>query len=187
MPNQPPNSATGSAISLAWGARVSTGFAKTLLGICRDFGWGAEHPSWLMSCIAFESGETFSASVRNAAGSGAVGLIQFMPATAADLGTTIENLQLLSAESQLVYVRQYFKPYARRIGSLSDMYMAILLPKYVGQPGSSVLFSDGAGYRQNAGLDANHDGKITKDEATAKVLAKLQRGLTPGLTATYVL
>jgi hypothetical protein len=174
-------------INLAWGARVSTGFAQTLLGMCRAFGWEAEHASWLMACMAFESAETFSPSIRNAAGSGAVGLIQFMPSTAADLGTTVENLQLLSAESQLYYVQQYFKPYAKRIGSLSDMYMAILLPKYVGQPGESVLFSEGVGYRQNAGLDANHDGKITKDEATAKVLAKLQRGQSPGFTAAYVL
>jgi hypothetical protein len=177
----------GVAINLAWGARVSTGFAQGVLGICRGFGWGAEHANWLMACMAFESGETFSPSVRNAAGSGAVGLIQFMPSTAAGLGTTVENLQLLSAESQLYYVQKYFKPYAKRIGSLSDMYMAILLPKYVGQPGESVLFSEGIAYRQNAGLDANRDGKITKDEATAKVLAKLQRGQSPGFAAAYAL
>lgn len=174
------------SIALAWGMRVSTGFAQGVIALCSEFGWGPEHPSWLMACMAFESGETFSPSVRNAAGSGAVGLIQFMPATAAGLGTTVENLQLLSAESQLAYVKQYFKPYAARIHSLSDMYMAILLPKYVGQTGNSVLFLDpSVAYRQNSGLDTNHDGQITKDEATSKVLAKLQRGLLAGNVAEY--
>lgn len=181
-PNATPAS---TSLRLAWGARVSTEFAQGVLGICRDFGWGREHPSWLMSCMAFESGETFSAQVRNAAGSGAVGLIQFMPATAASLGTTVENLELLRPESQLYYVGEHFRRYAPRIHSLSDMYMAILLPKYIGQPDDALLFSGGVAYRQNAGLDANHDGKVTKLEATARVAAKLQRGLLPGFSADY--
>lgn len=172
---------------LAWGARVSTDFARHLLGICSEFGWGRSHANWLMACIAFESGESFSAGVRNAAGSGAVGLIQFMPATARGLGTTTEGLAGMSAESQLTYVRAYFRPYARRIQSLSDMYMAILLPKYIGTAEGTVLFSGtGASYRQNAGLDANTDGKITKGEATARVAAMLQRGLEPANAAAYV-
>ena len=178
----PPKSTT---IKLAWGARVSTDFARGVIAICRDFGWGDQHTSWLMACMAFESGESFSPSVRNAAGSGAVGLIQFMPATAAGLGTTVENLQLLSAESQLYYVRMYFKPYAARIASLSDMYMAILLPSYIGKPDDAVLFSGGVAFRQNAGLDANRDGKITKTEATARISAKLLRGMLPGFVADY--
>lgn len=172
-------------IQLAWGARVSTAFAQVVFGICKEFGWGPQHASWLMACIAFETGTTFSPSVRNGAGSGAVGLIQFMPSTARDLGNTVENLALLSAESQLDYVRSYFRRYASRIDSLSDMYMAILLPKYIGQPEDAVLFSGGVAYRQNAGLDANHDGKITKAEATAKVAAMLERGLQPRVFATY--
>jgi hypothetical protein len=129
--------------------------------------------------MAFESGETFSPSIKNAAGSGATGLIQFMPATAKDLGTTIENLELLSATAQLYYVGLYFRRYASRVQSLSDMYMAILLPKYVGKPEDSVLFSSGVAYRQNSGLDSNNDGKITKLEATRLVQAKLDKGLTP--------
>ena len=173
------------SITLAWGAKVSTEFARGVIALCREFGWGADHPSWLMACMAFETAETFSPSVSNAAGSGAVGLIQFMPATTADLGTTTENLRLLSATSQLVYVQRYFKPYAARVRSLSDMYMAILLPSAVGKPDDAVLFSGGIAYRQNAGLDINHDGQITKAEATALVQAKLQRGLQPGFIARY--
>lgn len=172
------------SFQLAWGARVSDDFRRHVVGICHDFGWSRDHASWLMACMAFESGETFSASIRNGAGSGAVGLIQFMPATAADIGTTTRNLELLSAESQLVYVRRYFKPYRRRIASLPDMYMAILLPRYIGALDTAVLFASGTAYRQNAGLDVDSDGKITKREASARVAAKLQRGLQPGYAAT---
>lgn len=181
----PVSPARAKPIQLAWGARVSTAFAQAVFRICKEFGWGPAHASWLMACMAFETGATFSPSVRNGAGSGAVGLIQFMSSTARGEGTTVENLALLSAESQLDYVRSYFRPYARRIASLSDMYMAILLPKYIGQPEDAVLFSGGIAYRQNAGLDANRDGKITKAEATAKVAAMLTRGLQPGFFATY--
>jgi len=173
------------SVQLAWGARVSTTFAQAVFALCRQFGWTAEHASWLMACMAFESARTFSPSIRNAAGSGAVGLIQFMPTTARWLGTTTENLELLSAVSQLYYVGKYFEPYAPRIHSLSDMYMAILLPKYIGQPDDAVLFFDGVAYRQNAGLDTDKDGKVTKREAAAKVAAMLNSGLQPGNVAVY--
>ena len=162
--------------SIVWGAKVSRDFLAGVKSLCEALGWGPSHAEWLMACIAFESGETFSPSVRNAAGSGAVGLIQFMPSTAKGLGTSTQGLAEMSAVDQLAAVREYFRPYARRIASLSDMYMAILLPSAVGKPDDAKLFWEGAAYRQNSGLDANHDGVITKAEATAKVAAKLTRG-----------
>jgi hypothetical protein len=162
---------------LAWGQKVSPTFRAKVLEICRNFGWTNDHASWLMSCMAFESGETFSPRVRNAAGSGAVGLIQFMPNTAHDMGTTTDALAEMSSVQQLDYVQRYFKPYAARIESLSDMYMAILLPKYVGQPDDAVLFSGGIAYRQNAVLDADSDGQVTKAEAADKVTEKYIKGL----------
>lgn len=170
---------------LAWGAKVSPEFVQTIVAISRSFGWTSEQTSYLMACMAFESGETFSPSIRNAAGSGAVGLIQFMPATAKGLGTTVEALGAMTPEAQLQYVRKYFRPYASRVRTLSDMYLAILLPKYVGHPENTVLFSGGVAYRQNSGLDADKDGKITKAEATAKVQAKLAKGLKPGFVLEF--
>lgn len=163
---------------LVWGAKVSEEFRKKVHFLCVSFNWSADHANWLMACMAFESGETFSPSIKNAAGSGATGLIQFMPATAKGLGTTTEQLAAMTAEQQLEFVHKYFRPYFRKIKTLSDMYMAILLPKYVGQPESSVLFTEGTiAYRQNSGLDANSDGIITKLEATSKVHAKYEKGL----------
>lgn len=162
---------------LAWGTRVSPEFRSEVISICRAFEWTPEHASWLMSCMAFESGETFSANVKNAAGSGAVGLIQFMPKTALALGTSDYILASMTPEKQLAWVEKYFQPYAARIQSLSDMYMAILLPKYVGEPEDSVLFSGGVAYRQNSGLDLDLDGQITKAEATELVRRKYVKGM----------
>lgn len=166
---------------LAWGAKVPPAFRQRVFDVCYRLGWDGDHPDWLMACMAFESGGTFSPSIYNAAGSGAVGLIQFMPSTAWGLGTTISELASMSQVAQLGYVQAYFKPYAARIKSLSDMYMAILMPRYIGQPDTAVLFNKGTvAYRQNSALDANTDGKITKAEATAKVAARLTRGLLAG-------
>jgi hypothetical protein len=173
------------SIQLAWGSRVSEDFAQALIELCQRFGWTASHASWLMACMAFESARTFRSDIRNAAGSGAVGLIQFMPSTAAGLGTSVENLALLSPESQLYYVGEYFRSYAARIASLPDMYMAILLPSAIGKPDDAPLFVGGVAYRQNSGLDANDDGTVTKAEASSRVQAMLTEGLQPPNVATY--
>ena len=162
--------------NLCWGQKVSPEFRNRLIQLCRKHAWTNDHANWLMSAIAFETGETFSPSVKNAAGSGATGLIQFMPSTAKGLGTTTADLAKMSAVDQLFYVEQYFRPYAKRIASLPDMYMAILLPKYIGQPDDSVLFSEGVAYRQNSGLDTDKDGVVTKLEAAAKVTEKFMKG-----------
>jgi hypothetical protein len=172
-------------IQLAWGAKVSTDFVQALAKLCDGFGWDADHASWLMACMAFESARTFRSDIRNAAGSGAVGLIQFMPSTAAGLGTSVDNLALLSPESQLYYVGEYFRRYAARIVSLPDMYMAILLPAAIGKPDDAPLFVGGVAYRENSGLDANDDGIVTKAEAAARVQAMLTEGLQPPNVATY--
>lgn len=165
--------------SLAWGARVSAEFRHRVFEIAD---WLGIDPSYLMACMAFESGESFSPAVRNGAGSGAVGLIQFMPATARALGTTANALAAMTAVEQLDWVQKYFAPYRRRLHTLSDLYMAILWPAAVGKPESAWLWSKAARpttYRQNAGLDANKDGVITKAEAASKVQAKLLRGIRP--------
>lgn len=164
-------------MKLAWGNKVSPQFRSKVISIAKGFGWPDEAASWLMACIAFETGRTFSPSIRNAAGSGATGLIQFMPTTAKGLGTTTDELAAMDAVAQLDYVAKYFKPYAGRIKSLSDLYMAILLPKAVGMPDDYKLFAGGTAYRQNAGLDANSDGVITKAEASGRVQATLWQGM----------
>lgn len=164
-------------VRLAWGAHVSDAFVDALFDLAARFGWGLDHVNWLMACMAFETGRTFDPAQKNLAGSGATGLIQFMPRTAIGLGTTVEALAAMTDVEQLEYVEAYFRPYHRRIATLADMYLAILMPAYVSRPGGAVMFTDGTtAYRQNAGLDANTDGRITKDEAAQRVQAMLIEG-----------
>lgn len=163
---------------VAWGKKVSPTFKARVLWIEEALGVKADY---LMACMAWESGESFSASKKNMAGSGATGLIQFMPSTAKSLGTSTAELARMTPEDQLNYVYKYFRPFKGRLNNLGDVYMAILWPKGVGQPDSYVLFDRGVAYRQNAGLDKNKDGKVTRGECIVKIQDKLARGLT----ATY--
>jgi hypothetical protein len=164
---------------MAWGQKVSPVFRERVRWICETLFPYPDAPSDLMTCMAWESGRTFSPSKKNLAGSGATGLIQFMPDTAIKLGTTTAALAAMSAEDQLNYVYKYFRPYAGRISSLSDMYMAILWPPAVGQPDDFELWNKRTKpttYRQNAGLDANKDGSIIKAETAAKLYAMKAEG-----------
>ena len=150
---------------ISWGAKVSHPFKAKVVEICAR---QKIVPDYLMACMAFETGRTFSPSIKNTT-SGAVGLIQFMSATAAVLHTNSGVLATLSAVAQLDYVEQYLAIRIRSYGflrSLEDVYMSILWPKAIGQPDTYVLFDSGAAYRQNAGLDLDKDGAVTKWEAT---------------------
>lgn len=163
---------------LAWGAKVSPAFRDKVFEISEALQINPDH---LMACMAWESNETFSPSVKNMAGSGATGLIQFMPTTARGMGTSTAALAAMTAVQQLEWVRTYFKPYSGRLVTLGDLYMAILWPRGIGKPDNYVLWSKATKpttYAQNAGLDANRDGSITKSEAAAKVYAKLEKGRT---------
>lgn len=163
-------------MTLAWGAKVSPEFRSRVIAIAAGLGCD---PSWLMAIMAFETGRTFSPASRNAT-SGATGLIQFLPSTARGLGITTDALAAMAPVEQLAYVEQYFAPYAGRLATLSDAYMAVLWPKGVGQPEHHPLFERGtAAYAQNEGLDADHDGVITKVEAASYVTRMLAEGLRP--------
>lgn len=173
--------------------KLSKEFIDKVLAICSRLGL---NPDYLIACMAFETGETFSASIRNKY-SHAVGLIQFMPKTCASLmGVSNEAIRLMdsvellyftlefanmSEVNQLDYVEKYFEPYKNKLLSLEDTYMAILWPAAIGKPNDFVLFRhDGMNpkrYLQNKGLDYNKDGLITKFEAAQKVRAKLDKGL----------
>lgn len=162
---------------LAWGAKVSPEFRARVYHMAERLPCDA---SWIMACIAFESGRTFSPSIRNPH-SGATGLIQFMPTTAVDLNTTVDALARMSAVEQLDYVERYLHRYAGRLRTLSDVYMAILWPKAIGAPEDEPIFSEGsAAYNANKSLDTNHDGHVTKAEAAAFVSKALAEGMQPG-------
>lgn len=165
---------------LCWGGKVSRAFRDRVHWIAQSLGVAADD---LMACMAWESGETFRADVKNMAGSGAVGLIQFMPKTAISLGTTVAALGAMTAEDQLNYVYKYFRPFRGRLGNLGDLYMAILWPAGVGKADDYVLWDRGqrpTTYRQNAGLDVNRDARITRGECLSKIRERQARGFLAG-------
>lgn len=162
--------------ALAWGARVSASFRERVRRVAANIGCEAD---FLMAAMAFETGRRFTADVRNQL-SGATGLIQFMPSTAMGLGTTVEALAQMSAEDQLDVVERYFQPYKGRIRTIEDLYMSILWPAAIGEPNDFPLFVQGTiQYTQNAGLDANGDGIVTKQEAARHVIDQLEAGRRP--------
>jgi hypothetical protein len=163
---------------LAWGNEVSPTFRDRVHWIASDLNLDA---SSLMACMAFETGETFRPDIRNAAGSGAIGLIQFMPSTASHLGTTTEKLGEMSAEAQLNYVWKYFSPHRDRLHNLGDIYMAILWPAGIGKSDNWNLFVKGGSrpqlYFQNKGLDFDKDGDVSREEAIRAVRKRYDRGM----------
>lgn len=174
---------------MAWGRKVSETFRDRVWWIGDELTriqGSLFDVNWLMACMAFETGERFTASVKNPKSS-ATGLIQFMDATAKDLGTTTAKLAKMTAEDQLNYVFKYFEKMIKARGpirSLEDCYMAILWPAAMGKPTEYKLWVKGSNtYAVNAGLDTNKDHVVTKAEAAAKVTEKLIKGLQPELAA----
>ncbi|HSE16396.1 MAG TPA: peptidoglycan-binding protein [Pyrinomonadaceae bacterium] len=152
---------------------VSEAFKEKVVKIAADL---ETDPNFLMAIMSFETGRTFSPKKKSPV-SGATGLIQFMPATAADLGTSISKLVKMTAEEQLDVVAQYFKRFKGRMKTLEDAYMAVLFPKAIGKGSGFVLFKKPSiQFTQNKGLDLNGDGLITVGEAAQRVRAGLGVG-----------
>lgn len=165
---------------LAWGAKVSPEFRQKVRAIAFNLDADPDH---LMACIAFETGKTFSPSIVNKA-SKACGLIQFMGPTAIYLGTTQADLVSMTAEAQLDYVYKYLKPFAGKLKTVEDFYLAILLPSAVGKPSDYVVFDKNDPkhpkfYLQNRGLDVNNNSLITKAEAASGAARMLVIGNSP--------
>jgi|DEB0MinimDraft_6_1074348.scaffolds.fasta_scaffold00033_6 hypothetical protein len=151
-------------------------------------------PEWLMAVMYNES--KFDKNVENLKGSGATGLIQWMPKTAKELGTTTKRLKEMTHEEQLDYVYKYFDLVKRRyrpLENLTDTYLAVLYPKALNaqsyfaaqrlkHPGvkrwgrdfnTYVLYaSPSKAYKQNIGLDEDRDGKVTIFDIEAHVQRK---------------
>jgi hypothetical protein len=168
--------AIGSLITGDYTPNVSKEFEEAARRTSANIGIPYEY---LMAVMGFETGGTFSPSERNMAGSGATGLIQFMPSTARDMfGISTDQMASMSQIEQLAYVEKYYKNVlnGRQASTLTDAYMVVLYPAAVGKGDDYTLFRSGTtAYRQNAGLDVNKDGTVTAGEATEKVKQYLPR------------
>lgn len=128
-------------------------------------------PNDLMCLMNSESG--ISSSIPNAGGSGAVGLIQFMPKTAKGLGTSCEELKKMSPEEQMVYVEKYIMNSKRTAGlgnqkiGAGTLYALIFLPARANR---DILTTQGEKYySSNNGLDLDKDGKISKADLAKRI------------------
>ena len=111
---------------------------------------------------------------------GATGLIQFIPETAASLGTSTEALANMSAVEQLEYVDKFLGQYLQEGGNYSggDLYATIFLPAYRDQ---EILTSSGDGtgyYEGNSGLDVDGNGDISKSDLDQRIANKYQEALS---------
>lgn len=132
-------------------------------------------PNWLMAIMQFESANTFSASITNPIG--AVGLIQFMPATAKGLGTTSSELKKMTAVQQLDYVYKYFLPHRGKLKNYIDTYFAVFFPLAIGKDDNWVIQATGISpsiiAKQNPAFDTNKDGKVQVWEVKKVMLQRL--------------
>jgi len=117
-------------------------------------------PDYLATVISFETSGTFNPAEPNHVGSGAIGLIQFMPKTAQSLHTTTEDLAAMSFQEQLIYVVRYFQSFKRKFPTLRNLYLAVFWPSGIDKTDEYIIAKKGSKvYEQNEGFDrARKDG-----------------------------
>ena len=140
------------------------------------------NPDWLMLVFYIETAAVkfgvINHRIQNSIG--ATGLIQFLKSTAVSLGTTTDELKKMSNVKQLEYVYKYLRPYAGRMKSYQDVYLAVFFPAAIGKPDGWVLQSKTLSPEtiasQNQLYDLNRNGKITVGEIKQKILSFIPKG-----------
>ena len=166
-------------------------------------------PDWIMAVMNSETGGTFDPQIVNKQGANAAGydengklvkqagvadssnaferskyratgLIQFMPKTAKNFGTSTQELFKMDNVKQLDYAHKYFLPAKGRMKSFEDVYQYTFYPYSVGKPDTYIIGSEkGLDYakklvRQNP-LDLNHDGHLTVAEFREFIYRKIPK------------
>lgn len=125
-------------------------------------------PSYLAAVMSFES--ALNPAAKNPS-SGASGLIQITTENAKALGTTAAAIRRMTRVQQLPLIERYFKRAgaAGRMRSVSDHYMGVFAPAFIGRGDDAVIYSevdtDPKKYAQNRKLDRDENGAITVGEA----------------------
>lgn len=164
--------------------KTSPEFRSKLINIAEQLG---TNPDWLAAVMSNESGFDPSIPNRGNPEHGAVGLIQFMPFTAANLFGMInknmskEEVNFLSQEArkrmkslgaieQLDYVYKFYSPFKGRLNSPEDVYMAAFWPAGVGKPSDYIIAEKGGDvYKENETFDPKKTGIITKAQVGGSV------------------
>jgi len=182
---------------LIWGNKVSCAFRKKVIKICKDL-WKEDYLEMannLMAIMAWETGETFSPSIKNP-NSSATGLVQFIESTARSLGTTTHELANMIDLKQLYYVKKYFSELKNKKIEFVDLYLHVIFPASVGKDDDHVVFSEKgegldksdknydlriAAYKINKGFDTNskygnNNGMVTKGEIKKSIQIYIDKG-----------
>jgi len=116
---------------------------------------------WLLKVFLKEANLNTKAKNRH---TGAVGLIQFTPATAKYLGTTVTKLYNMSFMEQLDYVEKYLEKLSKgkKIRSYEDLYLLVFYPRALSRHEDFVIGKyNSILFKQNKGMDINKDKIIT--------------------------
>lgn len=139
-------------------------------------------PNWLMAVMWKESLVNPQAV---APSTGASGLIQFMPATARELGTTVQAIRTMTAVQQLDYVYKFYKRYAGKLRSYPDLYKVTFFPKMLGKPQNWVLQTDKLPAetiaKYNPGIDLDKNKQITVAEFEAYTYKRIPKEFLPAV------
>lgn len=133
------------------------------------------NPNWLMVVIELETAGTFSASITNKLGY--TGLIQFGKKTAFDLGTSTDDLRKMDAIEQLDWVKEYFKPFRKKMKNIADVYLAVFFPAAIGKSDGWVLHTHRLKAERiakwNPLFDINKDKRIQVWEIKSKLFKRV--------------
>ena len=133
-------------------------------------------PAWLANVINYETGYTFDPSTVNAIG--ATGLIQFLGSTAKGLGTTTEDLAVMSASDQMDFVQDYFQNKIDENGPIlnaNDAFMAVFYPPAMGAGPDFSIYDHAAKTRSiqfAEDIKNANRGITTSGQYTAEAFAK---------------
>lgn len=160
-------------IATKFSQKLTTSQLNKVIEVCNKLGF---NPNWLLAVMYFETGRTFSPSVRNQIGS--VGLIQFTRDKKGVEYKTINgkrymlsDLAKMTFEQQMNVVYEYYKPYVSKVKSFLDTYLVTFFPAALGKSDSYVFQTSGLSAsliaKQNPAFDKNKDAQITKSEVLA--------------------
>jgi hypothetical protein len=174
---------------LVWGKKFTPqsdykAFKDKVVSVSADLGI---NPDWLMAVMYAESSLN---PARPNPKSGAIGLIQFMPETAAGLGTSTDALRSMSAVQQMDYVSKFYQSSKNHLNSAGDLYAATFMPAVVGKPDDTIIGQSGntnlipgsskitydAVMRSNPGLDLTTKGTIYKSDLAKRAVNFMQQG-----------
>ena len=138
------------------------------------------NPADLLGLMASESG--LDPQAVNSS-SGATGLIQFIPSTAASLGTSVGALRGMNRAQQMEYVEKFLLKTAPPNPTPGHLYTSVFLPAFAKKPADYVIAKKGgftsswghhpaSWYAGNAGLDMNRDGSIQIEELGKRIKDK---------------